>query len=381
MAFNFPTPSAVGEVFTPLPGLNYVWDGTLWNTVPGPSFTAFPFNYIVNPSMLISQEYVNGVVTTHGHFPADQMQFYCAPMNMSAARVQVASANGSANRLRFTVTTAKPTLAAGEWNHVPVQYLEGRRVAAFMWGSTRAIQAILRFTFKASVTGTFAVGIRNSDVTRGYTMPIVVTAANTDKEYIFAIPGDQTGTWLNDSGVGMSITWATHCSPEYNTAPYIWTDGNLHGVTGMTNGLTTNGSTFEVADIGFYLDPFKTNVPPRWEANGEAYDLAECQRYWWPCRALKNGVADTGTHIARARATCPVPMRVVPSYSIGAIPAGVEAPYMWDAAYQRFMIGGGNISSHYCLEIDCNCGAIMASGRPGQQLNEYPGYLAISARM
>jgi hypothetical protein len=44
--------------------------------------------------------------------------------------------------------------------------------------------------------------------------------------------------------------------------------------------LLTVGNTFELFDVGLYLDPNATGVPPPWQMPDEAEELAACQRYW-----------------------------------------------------------------------------------------------------
>ena len=56
--------------------------------------------------------------------------------------------------------------------------------------------------------------------------------------------------------------------------------GTCFGTASNTNGMATGGAVFELFDVGLYLDPNATGVPPPWQMPDEAQELAACQRYW-----------------------------------------------------------------------------------------------------
>ena len=270
------------------------------------------------------------------------------------------------------------SIAATDWCHTPIHYLEGRRTAGFKWGTAQAEQAILRFWLRTKYAGTFAVGIRNIDVDRAYTMTIV-SPANVETKHEFVIPGCTDGNWYTDHRCGMNIVWTWFAGTNYQTAPGVWTAGNLHAVPGMTNGLLNADAYWELSDIGLYLDPFKTGVAPPWEAPLETQVWLDCLRYWYPCRNLR-GIS-TGTSMARGRALHPTPMRTTPTAVIGTGP-NPQPLYCWDSLYMHVASSLGNYSNTTVAEFDIGTGGTFGvTGVSNQLLSEYPGYLEMSARM
>ena len=41
----------------------------------------------------------------------------------------------------------------------------------------------------------------------------------------------------------------------------------------MTNGMAGAGNVFELFDVGLYLDPDNTGLPPKWQMPDEAEEL------------------------------------------------------------------------------------------------------------
>lgn len=396
MAFNFPSSPTDEQIFNPLPGLYYRYGAATgrWETVPyslyqssGESYdnsrlpTALPYNYLVNPSFEVSQEYGDAVITDGGGlFPADQWHIQQTGVTgVNVQRVPTTTTKGSKHILRVTFTTAK-VLAGAEYFGF-VQYIEARRVAGFEMGTPRAKSMVLRFWVKGPA-GTYGGGFRNGpSANRGISYSFTITAgqANTWVERVFKLQGDMQGTWVYGSELGMAL-WITFVQSVSTlwAFPGSWVNGNIIAPSATVNGAAVANNVFEIADVGLYYDPYNTGLPPPWLATPEHEALLDSQRYWWPCRNLYG--ASAGTYgPARGRAVCPTPMRTNPAVSIGAI--GGHPCYGWDAAAMNPMTTIGNYSQTHIIECDCNSGAGYATGRPNQQLSEYPGYLAISARM
>lgn len=273
-------------------------------------------NRIVNPAMQITQENGNTAGTTNAFYVADQwsMEKVHSAGTMTAQRVQSVTPNGSKDRFRITITSADASLAAGEFL-VFQQRIEGLAIADFGYGLSSAEQTILRFGFKGPA-GTYAVSLRNSALDRSYIALFTITGgqANTDTEQIIVIPGDTTGTWLSDTGVGIRLMITLACGSTYQGAAG-WQAGSIFGTSAVSNGMGTGGAVFELFDVGLYLDPLLTGIPPRWELPDYAEELLACQRYF-------EGV--TGVYHANVwgAAYYKATKRVVPSITFSVAPAG-----------------------------------------------------------
>jgi len=295
MAFDFPANPTPGTAYRPAGGPSYVWDGTTWaieaGVVSGVT-TAETRSRIVNGAMQISQENGNTTSTVSAFYGADQwLATFATTGTVSTGRAQAVTPNGSRNRYQVYVSAADASLAAGEYLFLQTN-IEGIRLADFQWGSAAAKQAILRFGWK-SPAGTYSISINNGSANRSYIANFTISAgqANTDTTQTFIIPGDVTGTWPSDTSRGMIIyfTMATGTTLQGVAG---WQAGNLIGTASNTNGLATLGNTFELYDVGLYLDPLATGIAPPWTMPDEAQELAACMRYW---QKLTGYIAGYGT--------------------------------------------------------------------------------------
>ena len=242
--------------------------------------TAETRSRIVNGAFQHSQENGSTAGTTTGYYVADEwMVIWNSTGTFTCQRVQSVTPNGSKNRIRTTVTVADAALAATDVLRFQTR-IEGIRMVDFCYGSASARQSILRFGFKAPA-GTYSISLYNSSASRSYlaNFTISVEQADTDTEQVFVIPGDTTGTWLTDTGVGVNLNIVLATGTTYQGVAG-WQATGLFGTAFNTNGMATVNNTFELFDVGLYLDPLATGIAPPWVMPDEAEELAACQRYW-----------------------------------------------------------------------------------------------------
>jgi hypothetical protein len=285
--------------------------------------TAQTRNRIVNGAMQISQEWGNTLIG--GGYPSDQWSHsFSTTGAVTAQRVQTVTPNKSRDRLQFKVVTADTSLATGElW--VVEHRIEGVRIADFGWGTTSARQIVVRFGFKGPA-GTYSIAVRNGSNARSYLAAFVIGAgqANTDTEQTFIVPGDTTGTWTVDTTMGLSLA-ITFASGSTYSSTAGWQAGNFVGVTGASNGLGVINNTFELYDVGLYLDPLATGVAPRWEMPDEAQELAACQRYWHRFVQHQNFTASAVAQTLAAANPWPATMRTAPTIVMDAAGGATNA--------------------------------------------------------
>lgn len=239
-------------------------------------------NRIVNGGMQVSQELGDSGSGTTGAYIADQWTYsFVGPTTVGAFRSSVTVPNGAAKsvkRINLNVVVNKAVLAAGDFMLFQ-QGVEGLRVADFAWGAAGARQAILRFIARVAVAGTYCVAVRNSANNRSWVGSYTIAAAGVDTEVIMVIPGDVTGTWLTDTGVGMYVAFVFAAGTTF-LGVAGWQAGNFLGITGMSNGAATVNAGNHIAEVGLYLDVDATGIPPLWEMPDEATELLACQRYY-----------------------------------------------------------------------------------------------------
>lgn len=361
--FDFPASPSLGQAFYAPNGPIYVWDGVTWQAQPGSAVanvlwsdtapvapfngqlwgnsltgilyswyvdpnssqwvaisggapasvrTARTRNRVINPTCQVSQENGSNDVTTASTYPADQWYFYVSGLTALSTRVALSpSPEGTATGLRIMATVAKASLAAGDIL-VLVSPIEGLDVIDLQWGTASAKPAVLRFSAFCETAGTYAFSICNNGSTRTYCGSFTITAASVWQAFSFAIPGDTTGTWVKDTGVGMQIRFP-YAVGSSSVGVAGWQGANAHAPPGTTNGAAIANKALYITDVGLYSDPDATGVAPRFEAPSYEDDLARCQRYWnritaWMKAGFYNGAATTyGTVIY------PVMMRATPA--------------------------------------------------------------------
>lgn len=354
MGLNFPDIPTAGQIF----GNYQYWMGTGWRRY---DITARRRNRIVNGAMLVSQENGNTAIAVNG-YPVDQWNTSVSGgMVLTAQRVQVNTPNGSANRVRLTVTTAKASLAAADHARI-MQKLEGVNIADFSYNQPGLTgvgqQSVLRFGFKGPA-GTYSISLHNSDHTRSFVgiFTIAAGSANIDTEQVFVIPGDTTGTWLVDNGVGIYL-YIIFASGTTYQGSIGWQAGNRIATAAVSNGVAVAGAVYELFDAGLYLDPDNTGVPPKWEPVDEGAETLACQRYWYFASATSPGGGNSATQTVRPGGRHPVPMRATPAVTI------VGVPTYSDGTNCNVSAIAGNYSNAAWLEMNLTVVTGLTAGRP-----------------
>lgn len=277
-------------------------------------------NRIVNPCMQISQERGTAAlnVTTGSIYSADQWQISLSTAPGGDLRsTQLAGSNptpgGSRFRLRHVVDVADAAIAAGDY-YVIQQPIEGAMISDAQFGSAEARQLLLRFGVLTSIAGTYSVSIRNSAGTRTWLGSFTVASSevNTDVVRTLVIPGDETGAWLTDNGIGC---WLTFTLAAGTTGVAGWQGGTFLAASGQVNFMATAGATFDLFDVGLYVDRSDLGIFPPFEMPDIGDELLRCLRYYWrplDVTPLEGNAAGASAKVYH-RVLLPVPMRDAPS--------------------------------------------------------------------
>jgi hypothetical protein len=252
-------------------------------------------NRIVNPAMQISQERGTALVdvTTGSAYTVDQWRAVLSATpggTLRAQQIASVTPGGSPFRLRHTAQVADASIAAGDY-YLIQQDIEGQMIADARFGTASARQIIVRFGVRSSLAGTFGVRLANSAANRSYVTTITIAGGeiNTDLVRTVVIPGDTSGTWLVDTGVGIQLGITLAAGATFQTTAGSWQAGNFVTTSGQTNFMGTASATFELFDVGLYVDHLSIGAAPSWELPAWDADLLACQRYYWrglPAAAL-----------------------------------------------------------------------------------------------
>jgi hypothetical protein len=276
------------------------------------SAAASPFglkNRIINGDMVISQRNgTSSVTAVDGQYTVDRFAAGVSQTGKLTWQQNAGSVTppvGFTNYLGVTSTSAYSSLSTDYF--FIIHRIEGFNVADLAWGTANARTVTLSFWVRSSLTGTFGGALRNSATNRGYGFNYTISAANTWEQKTITIPGDTTGTWLTNNGVGIEVDINLGTGSTYSVAAGTWTAGNYVSATGSQSVVGTNGATFYIT--GVQLERNTTATPFEWIPYGT--ELALCQRYYQLVSALFGG-GNSSTQAA-IQATFQVPMRAAPT--------------------------------------------------------------------
>jgi hypothetical protein len=195
--------------------------------------------------------------------------------------------------------------------------IEGNNVADLAWGTANAKAVTLSFWVRSSLTGTFGGGLRNSNLSRNYVFSYSISAADTWEYKTITVPGDATGTWLTDTGIGIDLVFSMGAGPDAQLSAGLWTSTTVQvasGVTGQVNVCATSGATWQIT--GVQLEAGSVATP--FERRPYGTELQLCQRYYYKLKATAvfqdfGAACAVTTTVGRVAMHYPVTMRAAPS--------------------------------------------------------------------
>jgi hypothetical protein len=238
-------------------------------------------NRIINGDMRIDQRNAGASVTLGGGtYTVDRFIGYNNTDGVFTVQqvTDVPTASGFTKSLKFTVGTVDSSLSATQYAIIR-QRVEGYNVADLGWGAAGAKSITLSFWAKSTVTGTFACAILNSAADRSFLSTYVINSANTWEYKTITIPGDTSGTWVIDNGIGIQVDWNLGAGSTYSNATSgSWLTGLYLGLTGAasTTFVGNSGATFQIT--GVQLE--KGSAATAFENRQYGQELALCQRYY-----------------------------------------------------------------------------------------------------
>lgn len=243
-------------------------------------------NYVINGAMQISQENgsTSGAFAPAGYFPVDNFVGYISGSTGTATIIQLAAATpaGSPNRIQAYCSAVDTVVGATDMMWIEHR-IEGLRFADLRYGSAAFTKTTtLQFGVNAQAAGTYCVTFLNSASNRSYVAEYVVTAGEAGNDVVksVTIPGDTTGTWVKDTGVGLKIRWALMVGSTYQQAAGAWGTGSVMGSPNQINFMAAN-NTFELFDVSLT----EGTAAPAFQVPDYISELALCQRYWERCTA------------------------------------------------------------------------------------------------
>lgn len=282
---------------------------------PGYSFMR---NKIINGAMMIDQRnggtsISNGTGATDA-FGVDRFSVYgnlASKFTSQQNSGSVTPPAGYRNYLGIVSSSAYSVLSGDLF--VVRQKIEGYNVADFNYGTANAVTSTLSFWVRSSLTGTFGGSFTNSAGTRSYPFTYSISSANTWEFKTITIPGDTTGTWLTDNGIGLVVYFSMGSGTTYSGTAGSWAGSLYTSATGATSVVGTNAATWYIT--GVQLEAGTVATP--FERRQYGQELALCQRYYLrstPQNQATFGVGQvSGASTGVIYVSFPVQMRVAPT--------------------------------------------------------------------
>jgi hypothetical protein len=235
-----------------------------------------------------------------------------------AAGQQVSDAPpGYRNSLKFTVSTAQSSLGANDELSV-LMPVEGTRAARLALGNASAAAISFAFWVKANRTGSYSGALRNSAKNRAYPFTFAVNAANTWEFKTVTVAGDTSGTWLTDTGIGLSLNICIAGGSSRVGTAGAWAGSDFSGATSTTNGVAATSDTFQLTGL-VVLPGIELPAPDRAPCimRPFAQELHACQRYWessYNCGVAPGTSTATGIVFGVCDAASPAALMTTVSY-------------------------------------------------------------------
>jgi hypothetical protein len=328
-------------------------------------------NRIINGAMAIDQRNA-GANVTYTNTNSYNLDRYLTDMGPggSLGIQQVTDAPvGFVYSLKGTILTTTAG-SSSQAAYVARHIIEGLNVADLAWGTANAQTVTLSFWVKSSVAGTFAVGVANSAFNRGYAGTYTINSPNTWEYKTITIPGDTTGTWLTNNGIGVRLYWDIGSGSNYTGNANAWQAKGLIGATGTTSIINTSNATFQITGLQFE----RGTTASSFEYRPYGTELALCQRY---CIAFDNrsggsyyffGITrHTSTSSAVVMQNFPVRMRAKPNSVT--FPATVNGTWFVDPGTTNFTGVSADQFSDLMGGFNLTGGSGLTTGQSGRVLS------------
>jgi hypothetical protein len=191
---------------------------------------------------------------------------------------------GFVNSALITVTAAQASVPSNAVYRF-AQSIEGFNVADLGWGTVNAQSVTISFWARSSVTGTYGGRLRNSANNRSYVFQYTVNSANTFEFKTITIPGDTSGTWLTDNGIGITIEYSLGDGSNFQGTASAWQAGEFTFASGNVRLINTNGATFFLT--GVQLEAGSVATP--FERRDYGRELMMCMRYFYNPAFIRGG--------------------------------------------------------------------------------------------
>ncbi len=236
-------------------------------------------NYIINGNMRISQRGNSFPAIANGAYSIDRWRYAKAGTVVhtvsSDSDVPTLAQAGQlfTNSYRANLTTPDTSIGATDLCCIQ-QMIEG-----YNWAQVAQKVFTISFWVKATLTGTYCVGLQNNGLDRCAVQEYTINTSNTWEYKSLTFPASpSTGSWNYDTGVGIYVQFILAAGTNFQTTAGTWNTGNFFATANQINGVNTGATDFRVT--GVILNEGSTAAA--FSTYGRTFDqeYAACQRYY-----------------------------------------------------------------------------------------------------
>ena len=235
-------------------------------------------NLLINGGMAISARGTSFANPSDDNYSLDRMHIFNS--NDGATTITqdttVPSGEGFYNSLKLDCTGTDGTIAAGQYLTLS-QRIEGFNNNVLEYGTSSAKTVVVSFYAKSNLTGTFCYSVRNSAANRAYIKEFSLASPNTWQRISFTIPGDTSGTWLANNGIGSNHQISFSMGSTYHGTANQWNSSNVVATSNIVNFLSSTDNEFFIT--GWQVE-IGTGAPTAIEHEDYGTTLRKCQRYF-----------------------------------------------------------------------------------------------------
>lgn len=207
---------------------------------------------------------------------------------------------------KITVAIQAPPAASDQF--AIRQPIEGQNLINFQLGTATAATLAISLVVKGSIAGTYSVAIWNASAGRSYVGTIAVT--NVWARQTVVLVGDLSGTYANDTTVGVWLCLDLGSGSNFNATAGVWNATTKFNTAGsVVFGNQAVNSTFSFTGLQFEQVSAGATQGTAFEYVPYATQLAWCQRYVRPLSAATNYPGQAFSATSANWITTGVPMR------------------------------------------------------------------------
>ena len=186
-------------------------------------------NIIINGAMTVSQRGDSTGITSGGYYACDRFKSDLSGVGTwSIAQSTTAPTNkGFQNSVKLDCTTANGSLASGAY-FIYQTRIEGQNLQSLAFGTSEAKPLVLSFYVKSNKTGTYHIGLYNTDNARMNGRTYTIDSANTWELKTISFDADTSQGFTNDNNSSLLIEWWLAGGTDYTSGstPTAWTSAD-----------------------------------------------------------------------------------------------------------------------------------------------------------